>query len=179
MRVARFSLDGPPPAKIRQKKAKEAATPILVRRKGGGLFGGADMDVELITRFDEGADLFVQITQRRHAARHRLYWAILKIVADNLPNPVQPEALHKAVKLMLGVSVVVSLPGGDQIVDGSIAFDSMREPEFRTFLDRFLALVGERLLPGVDVRSLEHEGRAVAGQADASSRAPMYGGAGA
>ena len=166
----RFSVDTAHPAPIRQKKAKEHGPVILCRRVGGTLVGAADMDVELITRLDTGTDLFVQITQRRHPGRLRLYWAILKIVADNLDHPMQPEPLHAAVKLLLGVSVVVSLPTGDHIVPGSIAFDSMSERDFRTFLDRFLALVGERLLPGVDVRSLESEGHVSAGQEPASSR---------
>ena len=53
----------------------------------------------------------------------------------NLPQTMRAEPLHQAVKLMLGVSTVVPFGDRDIIVPGSIAFDSMGEPEFRDFLD--------------------------------------------
>lgn len=167
-RRALFSLpdDAPPaPKPVRQRLAKERAPAILVRRHGAALVGYADMDVELITRLDANADIQISVTNHRNVARHRLYWAILSIVAKNLPMPMRPERLHGAVKLMLGVSVLVSLPGQDFIIPGSIAFDAMGENEFRDFLDKFLDLVGERLLPGVDLAALETQGRTESGHA--------------
>lgn len=163
MRQALFSLPeeepAPAPAPVRQKKTKERSPAILVRRKGATLVGLADMDVELITRFDADTTLQLRVVQERHAGRHRLYWAILTIVARNLETPMRPEWLHGAVKLMLGVSVVVPFGDRDVLIPGSIAFDSMSEPEFRDFLDRFLDLVVTRLLPGVDPRALALQAR--------------------
>lgn len=172
MRQALFTFPtkeaDPSPSPVRQKKAKERGPAILVRRQGATLIGCADMDVELITQLDANAPLKVRVTQERHAGRLRLYWVILQIVARNLDQPMRPEPLHQAVKLMLGVSTVVPFGDRDVMVPGSIAFDSMSEPEFREFLDRFLALVTERLLPGVDIRNLEAEGRREAGPTHAA-----------
>ena len=149
-------------APIRQKKTRERPVAISMRRVGGMLAPFASMDAEAIAELDSGAELLVEITQRRHAGRLRLHWAILKILADNLPIRMSPQTLHGAVKLKLGVSTVVRLPGGDVIVPGSIAFDSMKEPEFKAFLERFLDLA-EEFIPGIDRRRLEHEGRQSAG----------------
>jgi hypothetical protein len=175
VRQVLFSAPDEPPtaptcAPVRQRLAKERPPAILVRRQGAALVGYADMDVELITRLDASAEIQIAVTNHRNVARHRLYWAVLTIVAQNLPMPMRPERLHGAVKLMLGVSVLVSLPGQDFIIPGSIAFDSMGEPEFRDFLDRFLDLIGERLLPGVDLAALESEGRRHALTPDAAPR---------
>lgn len=175
MRQVLFSLPEEPaatPAPIRQKLAKERAPAILVRRQGATLVGLADMDVELITRFDANTTLQLRVTQERHVGRFRLYWSILSIVAKNLDQPMRPERLHGAVKLMLGVSVVVCFGDQDIMLPGSIAFDSMAEPEFRDFLDRFLDLVGERLLPGVDLAALEAQGRADAGPDPSPPKTP-------
>ena len=151
-------------AAIRTKKGRERTVPISMRRKGGVLVPAWSMDAEAIADLDAGAELLVEITQRRHPGRLRLYWAIVRILSENLPIRVQPDALHGAIKLRLGVSTVVRLPGGDQIVPGSIAFDSMSEADFRAFLDVFLALA-EDFIPGIDRRALEREGREKAGMA--------------
>ena len=150
-------------APIRAKKAKERPVPISMRRKGATLVPFAEMDAEAIVALDANAELLVEIIQRRHAGRLRLYWAMLKVLAENLPMRIQESALHGAIKLRLGVSVVVRLPGGDQIVPGSIAFDSMSESDFRTFLDQFFDLA-EEFVPGIDRRALEREGRQKAGE---------------
>jgi hypothetical protein len=63
---------------------------------------------------------------------------------------VNEQALHKWMKIRLGVTVPIPLKSGRvEYVDGSISFDSMSEEEFAPYLDRAIRLIVDELLPGV------------------------------
>lgn len=145
--------------------SKERA-PIIMQRRGAFLVPQAPIDGEMLEAFPAGKPLKVAVTQPRSIKAHRLYFAMLKLVADNLDGPATKEALHEWVKLRTGVSVAIPLKSGKvDIVPGSIAFDKMSEDEFRVFLEAAKTLIVEHLIPGMSKPALEHEARVMLGEA--------------
>jgi hypothetical protein len=129
--------------------AKEAA-PILLRRQGRFLVADDAVTEGFLERLPQGRTLRARdITQPRSRPRNRLYWALLRLTVDNMEN-VTEAALHKWMKIRLGVTIPIPLKSGRvEYVDGSISFDAMSEEEFAPYLDKAIRLIVDELLPGV------------------------------
>ena len=139
--------------------------PILMQRRGAFLVPQAPIDGEMLEAFPAGKPLKVVVTQPRNIKPHRLYFAMLKLVADNMQGPATKEALHEWIKLKTGVSVAIPLRSGKvDLVPGSIAFDKMNDDEFRVFLEAAKTLIVEHLIPGLSKPALEAEARAMLGE---------------
>lgn len=129
--------------------AKESA-PILLRRQGRFLVAADAVTEGFIEQLPQGKTLRARdITQPRSRPRNRLYWALVGLTADNMEN-VTTGALHKWLKIRLGITVPIPLKSGRiDYVDGSIAFDAMSEEEFAPYLDKVVTLLCEELIPGM------------------------------
>lgn len=140
--------------------------PIFVQRRGSFLVPQAPIDSELLDGFPSGKPLRVAITQPRSVPQLRLYWSMLRLVADNMETEVTTEALHGWIKMRCGVSVAIPLRSGavDQ-VPGSVAFDKMDQEAFGRFFDRAMDLVVEHLIPGLGKADLSREARLMLGEA--------------
>lgn len=138
---------------------------ILMQRRGTFLVPEAPMDSEALSRYPSGARLRVTVTQPRSIQQHRLYWAMLALVVDNLDQPVTAEALHEWVKLKLGHVSQIKLRSGEIVeVPASVAFDKMDQAAFRDFFDRAVTLLTEHVIPGLRKADLEREARLMLGQ---------------
>lgn len=128
---------------------KESA-PILLRRQGRFLVAADAVTEAFLESLPQGKTLRARdITQPRSRPRNRLYWALVGLTADNMENVTQ-DALHKWLKIRLGITVPIPLKSGRvDCVDGSIAFDAMTEEEFAPYLDRVVSLLCEELIPGM------------------------------
>lgn len=116
--------------------------PIFVHRRGSFLAPWAPLDEESIAAFPAGAKLRARLTQPRSVGRHRLYWALLELVRENMDHPPSRETMHEAVKMRLGLTTPVRFRSGETVdVPRSIAFDAMSEGEFAVFLETFKALI--------------------------------------
>lgn len=93
---------------------------------------------EMMMHYPLGADVEVQIYQRRSLEHTRLYWAVLHAIVDNTENKYgSAEDLHSAIKVALGYTHKIKLISGDTIIlPGSIAFDKMDQAEFKVYFDR-------------------------------------------
>ena len=140
--------------------------PIFVQRRGSFLIPQAPIDGELLEGFPSGKPLRVAITQPRSVPQLRLYWSMLRLVADNMETEVTTEALHSWVKMRCGVAAAIPLKSGAvDYVPGSVAFDRMSQDEFARFFDRAVTLIVEHLLPGLGKASLVQEARIMLGEA--------------
>jgi hypothetical protein len=138
----------------------------MVIRRGTFLVPEAPIDGELIEAFPAGKPLRLSITQPRSIPQMRLYWSMLRLVADNLDSTVTTEALHNWIKMRCGVSAAIPLRNGEtDYVPGSIAFDKMDQDQFQAFMDRALDLIVGHLIPGLAKPTLEAEARAMLGLA--------------
>jgi len=130
--------------------------PILMQRVGSALRPCANMDADRIKALSPGKPLRVRVMEPRNIRRHRLYWAMLEKVAENLDPSPPIDVLHDAIKFRLGYTHTIRFASGETVeVVGSIAFDKMSEADFRVFLDRFKDLVATSILPGIDPAAWE------------------------
>ncbi len=137
---------------------------ILMRRSGDNLMPCSVMDSEAVREFDSGKAVRVKITQPRNVGQHRLYFAALKLVHENLDDPPSIDKLHDAVKVRLGYCSVMKFKGGGEVtIPDSIAFDRMKQPEFNKFFAAFCRLVHDVIVPGLDSEALEAKAREMLG----------------
>lgn len=140
--------------------------PIFVQRRGAFLVPQAPIDGELLEAYPAGKPLRVAVTQPRSVPQLRLYWSMLRLVADNMESEVTTEALHNWVKMRCGVSAAIPLRSGAvDYVPGSVAFDKMDQDTFARFFDRAVTLIVEHLIPGLGKSELEREARIMLGEA--------------
>ena len=160
-----------PVERPKPKAAKRASErpPILMHRRGHMLVPHAPLDEAALDGFDATATLRVEIRQARNVKRHRLYWAMLALIRDNMDAPVAVETLHEAVKVMLGLTITVQLKSGPIVIPGSIAFHTMKEPAFRKFLEDFKQLVTTRIIPGINKAAFERQALEMLGEAQGES----------
>lgn len=137
---------------------------IEMVRRGAFLTPASPIDAEALESFPQGKRLKVRITQPRNVQQHRLYWAALQLVRDNMDDPPPLEKLHEGVKIKLGYySTMTFKDGTTVVVADSIAFDKMDQSAFREFFDAFVDLVHTAIIPGVGKEAFENEARLMLG----------------
>jgi hypothetical protein len=102
----------------------------------------------------------VEVKRPRNIRFHRLYWALVTIVWEQLDETryPTPDDLHAAIKISAGLRTRIVLPDGTVgFIPGSIAFHKMNEDEFAAFYDRVCDLVAKYFLPGVTNAELRNE----------------------
>jgi len=137
---------------------------IEMVRRGSFLVPVAPIDAEALERFTPGKRLRVRITQPRNVQQHRLYFAALNLVRDNMDDPPPLDTLHEAIKVKLGyVRTMTFKDGSTATIPASIAFDKMDAQTFREFFDAFAKLVFEVLIPGLKSDVLEAQAKEMLG----------------
>ncbi|API57974.1 hypothetical protein BSL82_00530 [Tardibacter chloracetimidivorans] len=130
--------------------------PILTfARSLGSLRPTNSFAEKAIKALGEGDRVVVEIKRSsRNHARHRLYWAMLSVAAENLPTDgMDAELLHDVLKQKLELGHWIELPSGDRIFDGrSTSFSKMSEPEFVAYFERVQKVLAKWL--GVPVEAL-------------------------
>jgi hypothetical protein len=143
-----------------ERDAVSHAPPPLYRRT----LVGFEPDTEAAKIFwretKPGALVRLEGTRPRNAGRHRFYWKMLTIAAENMPRFETPERLHYAVKQALRLGEFVPIRGGKEMVfiPASTSFARMKEAEFVKFLEDADALLSESL--GVEIGTLMREAEA-------------------
>jgi hypothetical protein len=115
---------------------------------------------EALSRIKQGIAVMVEVKRPRNAKFHRLYWALVSIVHENMDSEryPSPEDLHAAFKIAAGIRTRIELPNGEVgFIPGSIAFHKMDQAAFDAFYDRICDLVATHFLPGVDKDDLRLE----------------------
>jgi len=132
----------------------------MLRRVPAGFVPLTAYDSELLERVPMFADVRASITMPRSLPRHRFYWVVLGIVADNQDKWPTAEDLHTAIKVKLGmVEDFVLIGGRTMIRPRSTDFESMDELEFRAFMERAFHIIATDIIPGLDIGKLQEEAR--------------------
>lgn len=138
--------------------------PILVVRRGNALYALDDSAALFIQELPSGKPLKAKVTRPRSLPQHRLYWAIVQKIVDNLDG-ITDDEMHDWIKRQLGYVTVIKFKSGPETFVQSIAFDKMPQDEFERFFDGFLKLLNERIFPGMGA-AFEAEGRAMLASRD-------------
>jgi hypothetical protein len=115
---------------------------------------------EALRKIGQGQVLQIEIKMPRNVNHHRLFWALMSLVWDNMDHERYPtvEDLVAAVKISAGLRTRLELPGGEVgFVPGSIAFSKMDQTAFAAFYDRVCDLISRHFLPGVTSEELKRE----------------------
>ena len=138
--------------------------PIKMVRRGAFLAPCSPFDAESLEMLPAGKELAVRTSLARSVPALRFYWAMLKLVCDNLDQPTRPDTLHQWLKLKLGFTEKLKLRSGE-IVDlpSSVAFDKMDEETFRDYLEAAKQLIVTQIIPRMDSKALEREAQAMLG----------------
>lgn len=119
-----------------------------------------DLGEAALRKIGHGEVLSVEIKRPRNVKHHRMFWALMGLVHDNLDHDRYPtvEDLVAAVKIAAGLRTRIELPNGDiGFIPGSIAFHKMDQDEFSKFYDRVCDLIAKYFLPGVNTDDLRRE----------------------
>jgi LPS O-antigen subunit length determinant protein (WzzB/FepE family) len=105
---------------------------------------------ELLAKIPLGEDVAVKIMRDRSLPQHRLFWSVLRYVAE-ASEWETAEKLLVALKLRLGRYDLMKLPSGKVVpVPDSISFAAMTQDDFQQFMDKSIAIICSEVLPGMD-----------------------------
>lgn len=148
------------------KKDREKSF-MMLRRVPAGFAPLAACDAEQMEHIPIFADVRANLTMPRSMPRHRFYWVVLGIVADNQERFRTAEDLHTAIKVKLGyVEDFVLIDGSLLIRPRSTDFESMDELEFRQYMEAAFQIIVTDIIPGLDLEALKEEGRRKVGARD-------------
>ena len=109
--------------------AKDKPVYAFIRR-GNSFVPEAEYDLEALEGIAEGQRVKLDIQNFRNNGRLRAYWMVLRKCVDATGCAPTPQALHEALKMMVGLVTYVTKQKGFPIgVPDSIAFERMSEPE--------------------------------------------------
>jgi hypothetical protein len=115
---------------------------------------------ELLAKIPLGEDVAVKLMRDRSLPQHRLFFAVLRYVAERSEWETA-ERLLVALKLRLGRYDLMKLPSGKVVpVPDSIAFSAMPQDDFQSFMDQAMGLLCTEVLPGMDMDRLISEAQA-------------------
>lgn len=105
--------------------------------------------------------------QPRNGQQLRLYWAVLSLVHQNLPEGVtyaSVEDLSDALKIAVGHCRIIELPGGKvERIPKSISYKEMPQGKFDSFLTAVINKVIEHWLPGVTEEEIRQQAEQMLG----------------
>jgi hypothetical protein len=86
----------------------------------------------------------------RNVRQHRLYWALMNIIAENTDRGWSSEGASFFMKIATGhYDEITDAHGNVYKNPRSISFAAMDQGEFQVFMDKCIKLVCERIIPGL------------------------------
>ena len=130
-----------------------------------GLVPLYDSDHEAAHRLRQGAVVKCKVTQPRNYKFHKKFFALVRMVYDNLPFELHTkyairteDDMLRRFKRDLGLySSTTNEDGEIEIEYGSISFAAMDNYEFEAFYNRCIGLVISKYLKGIDQQDLLNE----------------------
>lgn len=132
---------------------------VLMARHLGSLRPVDKGGEDALRKLGQGELVMIELKRPRNIKHHRLYWALVTLVWQNMDGERYPtvEDLHAAIKISAGLRTRIELPDGTVgFIPGSIAFHKMNQDEFSAFYERVCNLIAKHFLP-VAVEDLKHE----------------------
>ena len=141
-------------------------TRIMVVKHLGSLRPVDEHAEGVLRSLGQGEIVTVELRKVRNVQHHRLFWALMSLVWEQLDHEEYPdvEDLVVRVKIATGHRQRIELEGGMvAFVPKSISFAKMDQAEFNLFFDRCCDWVAANVLPGVTREDLRQELEAMTG----------------
>lgn len=124
-------------------------TGLLMYRRGSTLVPADRLAAEDVEKLALGKPVLVEARQPRSLPHHRLLFALLRKVTENMDG-VTEHALLSWLKVKLGHVEHMPLGFGRSYeAPASISFTAMPQPEFRAFFDGAVDLICREVIPGL------------------------------
>lgn len=133
---------------------------FIAQKHLGSLRPTDEAGQDALRKIGNGELVTVEVRKSRNIRHHRMFWALMTIVHDNMDHSRYPtvEDLTSAVKIAAGLRTRIELPNGEVgFIPGSIAFHRMDQIAFGAFYDRVCDLICQHFLPGVESDALREE----------------------
>ncbi len=128
---------------------------ILMRAERGKLAPVDMIGVEALDGVPDGATLRVKWTRPRNVGHHRLFFALIDVVFQAQDRFATKDDLLDALKIALGHYSVWRIGEREVLRPKSISFAAMDQAAFEKFYSAAVALILEKVLPGVDRADLD------------------------
>lgn len=141
---------------------------IYCMRHGSHIVPVSPMDEEAILKLPENREFLIRVIRKRSLPQHRLYWAVLHFVLDNMPEwaasyPTVNE-LHDAIKIDVGFVKHIRRLNGEVVKEAkSIAMSECDQDCFQAFFERAMDLISREIFAGADPYMVLQEAAPYAG----------------
>ncbi|MCX7320425.1 MAG: DUF1367 family protein [Hyphomicrobiales bacterium] len=133
---------------------------FIAQKHLGALRPTDEAGQDALRKLGNGELVTVEFRKSRNIKHHRMFWALMSIVHQNMDHDRYPtvEDLTSAIKIAAGLRTRIELPNGEVgFIPGSIAFHKMDQAAFSEFYDRVCDLIAKHFLPGVESDALKEE----------------------
>lgn len=126
---------------------------IYLKVLSSGLVPMYDSDYDEKKKLKIGSTVLADIKQPRNYEHHKKFFALLRLVVDNMPDSLQEkypntDVLLTEIKYQLGYfSTHITLSGRETYIPKSISFESMSQDEFNEFYNKAIDVVLKWFMP--------------------------------
>lgn len=141
---------------------------IVCRKLMGTLRPVDPVGEDALAKIKNNDLVMVEVKRARSLPHHRLYWALIGKVWENVDQELfpSPDNLSDTIKVMAGHRVQLHMPDGSVAFQAkSIAFHKMDQAEFSAFYERVCDVIAMHFLPGVTKDELRAEVQQMIGAA--------------
>lgn len=128
----------------------------------GGLRPADDAAEKILAKQPIGRDVLVDVSRPRSLPQMRLYWSVLALVWENLPERVQAafpsvEVFEDYLCIRVGHAHLINSKAGLVPVPKSVSFAKADQDQFNDVLEKIINLVCGEIIPGLNKRDLMAE----------------------
>jgi hypothetical protein len=113
--------------------------------------------VHALSKIKPDQQVLCEIKRPRNIRQHRLWWALMQKIADNMDGDFSAETVCQVIKIRAGHVQVVRTRTGEVFIPKSISFGSMPQDEFSAFMERAIGVICTDILPGLSSDDLRRE----------------------
>ena len=132
-------------------------------KQNGKLIPSSQSDKEKVDKLPSGEPIQLKYVEIRNVRHHRLYFAFINKVFQNLPekfdkNWPDVDSFRRSMQMYAGYyDETISLKGETHLQPKSIAFDKLDETAFSELHSKVKNVIGKHILPEMDMEIVERE----------------------
>ena len=129
----------------------------LFRKDLNALRPASEEAEEFLRKLKLGKEVMVEVKRVRNGKMHRLWWALMSILANNLEGDYSPEAICDYIKIKIGLVNVCEINGEVIQTPKSISYSAMDQTDFEHFFEQAINFACEHLIPDLKSEELKNE----------------------
>lgn len=131
------------------RRRRRAVISVRVARNGALIPVDAASEV-ILKALTPGAEICIDIREKRSLKAERLYWAILNKIVSNTEFATA-EDLSNRLKIRCGLVDAVSIIGGTRLEPHARSLSDLGASEMSAFLNAAIQVLSTEVVPGLDI----------------------------